>query len=322
MSRVIGILFILFTAAAAAFAFSPRIPPPLPETEIHIEQLLMLGAQRMGDRLICVGEWGNVFVSDDGGKAWRRAVSPTEATLTALAVLDDRHAVAVGHDAVILRSDDRGESWTQVYAAPEDGTPLLGVWFDASGHGFAIGAYGAALESADGGVSWEDRRLDEEELHLNALTQSIDGALLVVGEAGTMLRSRDDGETWERIASPYEGSFFGALATADGGLLAFGMRGHVLRTSDEGDTWEEVSSGVLSSIFGGRVLADGTIVLAGQNGVVLTSSDQGRHFVEREMGERLTRSAVLAGASPDELVLFGEQGVSHARLQAGAGVAQ
>jgi photosystem II stability/assembly factor-like uncharacterized protein len=146
--------------------------------------------------------------------------------------------------------------------------------------------------------------------------------LLVVGEAGTMLRSRDDGETWERIASPYEGSFFGVLATADGGLLAFGMRGHVLRTSDEGDTWEEVSSGVLSSIFGGRVLADGTIVLAGQNGVVLTSSDQGRHFVEREMGERLTRSAVLAGASPDELVLFGEQGVSHARLQAGAGVAQ
>lgn len=322
MSRVIGILFILFTAAAASFAFSPRIPPPLAATEVRIEQTLMLGAQPMGDRLISVGERGNIFVSDDGGKGWRRVVSPTEATLTALAVLDERHAVAVGHDAVILRSDDRGESWTQVYAAPEDGTPLLAVWFDASGHGFAIGAYGTALESADGGVNWADRRLDEQELHLNALTQSIDGTLMVVGEAGTMLRSRDDGETWERLASPYEGSFFGVLATADGGVLAFGMRGHVLRTSDQGDSWEEVSSGVSSSIFGGRVLADGAIVLAGQNGVVLTSADQGRHFVELEIGERLTRSAVLAGVSPGELVLFGEQGVSHTRLQADAGAAQ
>ena len=38
-------------------------------------------------------------------------------------------------------------------------------------------------------------------------------------------RSLDDGATWERIETPYPGSYFGAVAPADGSLLIFGLRG-------------------------------------------------------------------------------------------------
>lgn len=321
MSKLLGIAFILFTIAAGTFAFAPRNPPPLVATEVRVSHLLMLGAHAQGTRVVTVGERGNVFASDDSGASWRRVTSPTEATLTAVAAVAERQLVAVGHDAVILRSADAGETWGQVFAAPDDVTPLLATAFDESGHGFAVGAYGSAFESRDAGETWADVRFDEQELHLNAVMH--DGAAwLVAGEAGTLLRSLDGGETWSRLTSPYEGSFFGALASPGGAWLVFGMRGHVLRSTDQGESWVEIATGVEQSLFGSRVLGDGTIVLVGQNGALLTSADDGVSFVEHALPQRLTRAAVTAGRENGELLLFGENGVTKASLVAGKGAAR
>ncbi len=41
-----------------------------------------------------------------------------------------------------------------------------------------------------------------------------DGALVIVGERGALLRSSDNGASWQRLRLPYEGSMFGVLAPA------------------------------------------------------------------------------------------------------------
>ncbi len=315
MRKAIGIFFTVFVAVAASFAFSPRPMPPMPPTETRIGHLVMLDAQALDGRVVAVGERGHVFVSDDTGVSWRGVASPTEATLTALAAVDAARLVAVGHDAVILHSGDRGERWSVVYEAPEERRPLLAVWFDGAGHGFAVGAYGHFLESRDGGLSWEAREIDDAELHFNAITRAADGTLLIAGEAGTLLRSSDGGESWERLDSPYEGSLFGLLALPDGAVLAFGMRGHVLRTEDGGESWVELDSGVQASIFGGRRLADGTVLLAGQNGVLLASGDGGRTFAEQVLPERRSHTALLGTGRGAEVLLVGEQGYLRGTLR-------
>jgi len=309
MKKLVGIFFSLFVVSAVVFAFSPRTDPPMPPTAVHIDHLLILDVRAVGSRLISVGERGYIFVSDNAGRDWRRSDSPTEATLTAIGVVDDRRIVAVGHDSVILLSEDAGERWRTVFVAPDEEEPLLSVWFDTDGRGFAVGAYGRFLASNDGGATWDMRDLDGNDFHFNAMAR-VGDALLLGGEAGTLLRSDDGGESWDALDSPYEGSFFGLLALSDGSVLAFGMRGHVYRSDNAGDDWVEVDTGILSSIFGGHVLADGRVVLAGQNGLILVSDDAVQGFSRLDVDASLTFSKVIASGLPNELILVGEHGVT------------
>lgn len=307
MNRIIGVLIPLFVVAAVAFAFSERPDPPMPETRIEIQDLLMLDSVAVGTRLVAVGERGRIFLSDDGGLQWRSAVSDSDRTLTAVDAVNSERLIAVGHDSVILLSDDGGEHWRTVYAEPEAEEPLLAVRFQPDGEGYAAGAYGRFLESRDGGVSWEQRHPDESDLHFGAIGRSGE-ALLLAGEAGTLMRSGDGGERWRALESPYDGSFFGLLELPGEAVMIYGMRGHAYHSPDAGQNWRPVETGTELSIFGGRVLADGSLVLVGQNGLVLRGHDPEHGLAPLDLDTGRTFSAVLE-PSAGEVLLFGEDGV-------------
>ena len=86
-----------------------------------------------------VGERGHILISDDDGASWTQAKVPTRVLLTAVHMHDERTGWAVGHDAVILRTGDGGETWTMVHQAPDEELPLLDVWFRDERTGFAVG---------------------------------------------------------------------------------------------------------------------------------------------------------------------------------------
>lgn len=309
MNRAIGILFTVFVAAVVVYSFSPRHGPALPATTVTITQTLMLDVQRVGSRLVSVGERGRIFVSEDDGATWQGVASPTEATLTALAFADEQRGVAVGHDAVIVATTDGGLSWRQVHSAPDERAPLLDVWLDRDGRGVAVGAYGTFLESLDGGATWRTTGAAMSDWHFNAVGRLADGTRLIAGEAGTLLRSEAGGDDWVELASPYKGSFFGLLTLGDGSVVVFGMRGHIYRSDDRANTWQVVEHDAQASLFGGRVLEDGSLALVGQNGTLLLSRDGGRSFrsVKTDINQLL--SAVVGVRKGADALLFGEKGV-------------
>ncbi len=202
----------------------------------------MLDVVHAGQRLVAVGDRGHIVYSDDQGKSWTQAKVPTRQLLTAVFFVDDKHGWAVGHDAQILASDDGGSSWTKQFEDLTREAPLLDVWFKDASNGFAVGAYGALLETTDGGKHWEDasdRLENEDQFHLNAIAAVKDAGLFIVGEAGSMFRSADWGQTWEKVEGPYEGSLFGVIGTAQPStLLAYGLRGNLYRSTDFGGTWD------------------------------------------------------------------------------------
>jgi photosystem II stability/assembly factor-like uncharacterized protein len=280
-------------------------PVSLPAASVR---QLLLDIAPAGARLVAVGERGRIFLSTDRGETWQPAAAPGEATLTAVHFHDDRHGWAVGHDAVILRTEDAGATWVLVHQAPAEYRPLLDLWFEDENHGFAVGAYGLCLETRDGGRRWQRRTLLPEDMHLNAIAGGPDGRLYVAGEAGTLLRSDDGGRRWRKLASPYRGSFFGVLRLPDGNPLVFGLRGKAFRSPDGGKRWLPVDTHGEAALQGGAVLADRSVVLVGNDGTVLVSRDGGRRFAPRHQGLRQAFAAVTAsGAS---LVLVGEHGVT------------
>jgi photosystem II stability/assembly factor-like uncharacterized protein len=210
--------------------------------------------------------------------------------------------------------DDASFALEDAEAAIDEGitTPLLDVWFGDGRNGYALGAYGILLQTSDGGESWSLRsgRLDNpDNFHLYGITRSLSGTLVVAGESGTLFRSPDGGQTWQRPESPYQGSFFGNVAAADGSLLVFGLKGNVFRSVDEGATWSAIDTGDQRTLLAGITQADGTIVLVGSAGAVLTSDDNGNSFKTiPTTGNRVYSS--VTGSADGRLLLVGFGGVS------------
>jgi photosystem II stability/assembly factor-like uncharacterized protein len=277
---------------------------------------LLLDIAHAGKRMVAVGDRGHILFSDDAGASWTQAKVPTRQLLTAVSFADEKHGWAVGHDALILATSDGGETWTQQYENREGEVPLLDVWFENAQHGFATGAYGVLLETTDG-QNWEDisDRLDNEDgSHLNAIAEIDGSGLFIVGEMGGMFRSADMGETWERVESPYQGSFFGVVGGVEPGVVvAFGLRGNLFRSADFGDSWQAIEllddgDAVESGLADGNRLADGRIVVVGHGGTVLSSDDSGKTFTLFSRPDRRSLSGVVANPEGN-LVLVGQSGV-------------
>ena len=304
-------LGLVFVGGILHLALAQDATPSEPERSVKAplaSASLLLDGVSVEGLLVAVGERGHILISEDQGESWRQANVPTRATLTGVFFHDKNQGWTVGHDAVILRTTDGGESWETVYSAPEEERPLLDVWFRDAENGFAIGAYGFFLVTSDGGDSWSPRQIGEDDFHLNQIMTTGTGRLYIAAEAGTIYRSDDEGETWSLLPSPYEGSFFGTLPLHDDTLLLFGLRGHMFRSEDAGETWEQVETASAVILTDGLILADGTVIVVGLGGAVLVSRDHGHSFNLREQSDRKGIASVVQ-ADDGTLILVGEFGV-------------
>jgi len=170
-----------------------------------------------------------------------------------------------------------------------------------------------AVASESGVFDAADLQLGEESNpHFNAIARTGSGALAIVGERGTFLRSRDGGATWEKVAFPYAGSLFGVLAWEADHILAFGLRGNVYESSDLGSTWTKVDSTLSTNLMGGAALPSGGAVLVGSNGAVLVRPDGASPFAVSTYANAANETPALAAVIPagaTGYVLVGEKGV-------------
>jgi len=280
-------------------------------------QSLLLDGVTIEKHAIVVGERGHILVSDSPYSQWTQQQAPTQATLTGVYFVNSQLGWAVGHDAIILRTQDGGQNWQRVYYDPDDERPLLDVWFKDEQHGFAIGAYGLFLETRDGGKQWSPRQIIEEDFHFNHISQAANGKLYIAAEAGNVYRSDDQGQTWIALPSPYHGSFFGSLPLANETVLLFGLRGQLYRSEDSGAHWQKITTGTEASLTEAHILADKTIIIVGLAGTVLLSHDQGRRFTLHPQADRKGLSQVLP-TSDAQIILIGEAGIKPLALDSDA----
>jgi len=266
---------------------------------------------------------GVLLRSTDHGKSWQTKLTGTDIARLSSDAAEARveqlqaeiaQASPDSIEDLEWALDDAQFAFEDASAAIEEGVtmPLLDVWFEDQRSGYALGAYGILLHTNDAGSTWSliSNRLDNpDNFHLYGITRSESATLLIAGEAGTLLRSRDGGQSWDRPDSPYQGSFFGTVAARDGALLVFGLRGNIYRSIDEGDTWSVVDTGDQRTLLSGITQDDGTIVLVGSAGAVLASNDHGASFKPLPTSGNRVYSGVTEAAG-GKLMLVGFGGVS------------
>src|SRR5450830_1491264 len=252
----------LFSQAQAA-PVGDSLDRPALATRLGPASVLLAAAQA-GPTTVAVGERGLVLLSADPARSWRQAQVPVSVTLTAVRFADERHGIAVGHAGVVLSTDNGGQSWqqrlngrqiaqalldearaaqqtrpqpgllAQAERLVQDGAdkPLLDVALLSPRRALAVGAYGLAMASDDGGQHWApwSARLDNPKgLHLYAVRHQ-GSAMLLVGEQGLLLYSSDDGAHFQRLPSPYAGSFFTAEMLSPTEFMVAGLRGQIWHT--------------------------------------------------------------------------------------------
>jgi len=305
----------LNAGAALAADAAPAINPAVPAE--HVAAALttgMLAAQRVGSRIVAVGNHGAILLSDNDGKTFRQAKAvPTRATLTAVTFSDEKNGWATGHWGVVLHTADGGETWTLQRSDIATDRPLFSVYFKDASEGWAVGLWSLMLHTADGGKTWSEVTVPvpdgakKADANLYAMVGGKDGAMYVAAERGLLLKSADGGQSWTYCQTGEKGSLWSALALRDGSVLAGGLRGALIRSADGGHTWTSVRpDGFQSSVTALAQGADGRVTAVGLDGLVLGSDNNGATFKGDLRADHLPLAAVVARTGAP--LLFSQSG--------------
>lgn len=340
--------FLAATVAVSLFGatFARAAPDPLSTASSitsRIPNVLLNRVVRAGARLVAVGERGIVVWSQDNGVSWQQARVPVSVTLTNVFFATDTLGWASGHGGVLLNTQDGGETWQRqldgrVFAesalrraqgtgSPEEPSPrqlsyaerlvgdgpdkpFLAIHFTDALHGMAVGAYGIAARTVDGGREWIPclEMFDNPNgMHLYALTY-IAGAWVVAGEQGYLARSHGSSGPFTRLDVPGSGSFFTLANIQPNGVLAAGLLGNACLLKTD---MEQLSPCVLPgkvTVLSAVVLRGGLVALVEAGGNLLVSKDRGQTFVWSAIASKGPITSIVEAAD-GSIVAAGPNGL-------------
>jgi photosystem II stability/assembly factor-like uncharacterized protein len=287
------VLLLIIAGPVSALDIKDRLVQPA-RMFSNVENSSFLDVAVLKDRMVAIGERGVIAYSLDGGEHWNQAKVPVSTMLTAMHFVDDTHGWVVGHSAVILHTQDAGETWTLQYDGNKANNQLLS---NAKSRYESIRKEYDATEDEDekDDLSYD---LDDAEFALsNAEFESQMGPAnpfldvrfidrnqgYAVGAYGLFFSTADGGETWTSMVDQLENldrfhlnaiERIGAEA-----LLIVGEAGTMFASYDTGEMWETLYSPYEGSFFGIQTIPQSNEVLVyGLKANVYKSSDEGQSW--------------------------------------------
>jgi photosystem II stability/assembly factor-like uncharacterized protein len=240
-------IFLLFQSIRAQHAWDRIVNLPQENT---INDMARIPGT---DRIVAVGEGSTVMYSEDHGESWVVKCNPAGlnnfANLKSVCFSDANTGFISTSNALILRTSDGGNSWTQVFSG-EPAVSFNDVYFIDEYIGFACGDEGRIIKSTDSGLSWNytDSSVTENLPGIDFVSDSL--GFILTGSSDFFLETVDGGQTWQAIAfsPPLELSWMSDLQFVnDSTGFVFGTHqsmtdsyGKVYKTTDAGATWSEV----------------------------------------------------------------------------------
>lgn len=187
---------------------------------------------------LAVGAYGALIETNDGGKTWEdvsdRLDNEDQYHLNAIAHIKDAGLFIVGEQGSMFRSRDDGQTWEKL-EGPYEGS-LFGVIGTAQPQTLLVyGLRGNLYRSVDFGSTWEQVELNAArgalEFGLSGATLLDDGAIVVVGNGGSVVVSHDDGMTFSVFNRPDRISLSSVTAAGNGNLILAGQGGVRVATS-------------------------------------------------------------------------------------------
>tara|TARA_R110001592_G_scaffold124543_2_gene333492 strand:+ start:12385 stop:13539 length:1155 start_codon:yes stop_codon:yes gene_type:complete len=241
-----------------------------------------LAVTRAGENLVSVGLRGLIMVSHDQGETWTQSPSPVAVDLVQVYFQNELNGWAVGHDSVLLSTNDGGLSWEvqldgrslvvllkEHYANATDldefeaqsmlrevdlgtstssdpdimATPFLDVFVRENGEGFVLGAFGMLLRTTDNGATWEPwTEHTENDRRMHLYSIDVHGDHVYISGEQGLLMELDRDEQRFVQVNTPYTGTFFGVHATEQLLLAYGLRGNLYASRDEGVTWQHVDT--------------------------------------------------------------------------------
>lgn len=181
-----------------------------------------------------------VFRSFDNGDHWDKVYASDQTWFESMAI-NSEGDVFVGGSEGVLRSEDNGDTWVHVNHGLEVNS-VVALVLDGTERIYA-GVRSSVYRSADNGDSWaEIFRMDDSWVYDIAFDSK--GHIFIGTANAGVVRSKDDGETWENVTSNLRHGWVRSIMVNSRDDLYAGTSGAVSRSLDGGDTWMDVASGL------------------------------------------------------------------------------
>jgi len=131
---------------------------------------------------------------------------------------------------------------------------------------------------------WWEPQISGVSANLNDVYCIDENNVVIVGTAGTILKTTDGGAHWVQktsgTASNLEKVQFVNATTG----YAVGDVGMLLKTTDAGENWSQIATGITTGLSGLSCLNENLIFVSGDNGLIKSSHDGGATFEDRSYG--------------------------------------
>ncbi|MGE3800788.1 MAG: WD40/YVTN/BNR-like repeat-containing protein [Candidatus Kapaibacterium sp.] len=184
-----------------------------------------------------VGNNGAIVSTTDGGISWKIMDSTAGVMLKDVAILDYQTAVVVGQNR-ILRTEDGGETWVQVYT-PDKQINFWKVEFASESLGYAVGAK-FILRTEDGGKTWQSQEYSIAKGDFLDITVVDSNVAYITPLSGSILHTTDGGKSWGFYSRPEgAGNTYAMDVSSDGWFLA--GDNYIVTTKDSISTWKTLN---------------------------------------------------------------------------------
>jgi photosystem II stability/assembly factor-like uncharacterized protein len=170
-----------------------------------------------------VGAYGLMLATADGGKSWAVVSLPNPKNLHLYGLRAHGNTLLIaGEQGLLLRSTDGGARF-HALESPYKGS-FFGLLHTRGDVWVAFGLRGTAYRSMDAGTQWD--KLDTGlPMAIGAGAALPEGGFVLLGQAGEVLRGRDDAPTLQHVPAREPVPASGVAIAADGSLVLASLRG-------------------------------------------------------------------------------------------------
>lgn len=199
-----------------------------------------------GDNLMVGGETGVILTSSDFGDNWLlKGVVPLT-TLNTVQAVSENVIYTAGHNAVVIKSTDSGNTWETNYAkAGNIATNIMGLYFLNENIGYAGHTYGMVSKTTDGGATWSQSIPDTSSASIvyNDLYFLDENNGYAVGKWAANMdviqKTTNGGQTWEKITGVTKTTLKSvSFSDAEHGIVV-GEKLSSAYTTDGGANWNK-----------------------------------------------------------------------------------